>query len=153
MRLECRTLLAAPVERVRSELSRPALLNQIAAPMLTFVPVHPAWFPAHWKPGTTYRTRLMLGGRLSLGEHRLQPQADLVDPVVWRDVGGSDLIPLWQHEILLEEVHGMTRYTDRVEIHGGLLTGPAWLFAKVFYSHRQRQLNRLVARGFASIAP
>jgi hypothetical protein len=26
---------------------------------------------------------------------------------------------------------------------------PAWLFALVFYVHRQRRLNRLVAAGFA----
>ena len=153
MRLECRTLLAAPVERVREELTRPTLLNRIAAPILTFAPVHPAWFPERWEAGTTYRTRLLLGDRFSLGEHRLQPQADLVEPVVWRDVGGSDLIPLWQHKILLEDVHGMTRYTDRVEIHGGWLTGPVWLFAKIFYWHRQRQLNRLVAQDFAPDAP
>lgn len=153
MRLECKTLLACRVERLRTELERPALLNRIAAPMLTFEPVHPAWFGAQWKPGTTYRTRLLLGGRVSIGEHRLQPQADVVDPVVWRDTGGSDLIELWQHEILLEDFHGMTRYIDRVEICAGLLTGPAWLFAKIFYGHRQRQLNRLVARDFAPDVP
>jgi hypothetical protein len=44
--------------------------------------------------------------------------------------------------------HAMTRYTDQVEIHAGLLTVPAWLFAQAFYLHRQRRLNRLVATDF-----
>jgi len=43
----------------------------------------------------------------------------------------------------------MTRYTDDVEIHAGPLTVPAWLFAQLFYFHRQRRLNRLVMAGFA----
>jgi hypothetical protein len=50
---------------------------------------------------------------------------------------------------VLEDFLGMTRYTDEVEIHAGLLTVPAWLFALAFYGHRQRRLNRLVAAGFA----
>jgi hypothetical protein len=29
------------------------------------------------------------------------------------------------------------------------LTPPAWLFAQLFYFHRQRRLNRLVMAGFA----
>jgi len=41
----------------------------------------------------------------------------------------------------------------RLEIRGGWLTGPAWLFAKIFYDHRKRQLNRLVARDFQPLAP
>jgi len=41
----------------------------------------------------------------------------------------------------------MTRYTDVVEVWAGALTPVAWAFAQVFCRHRQRRLNRLVARG------
>jgi len=43
----------------------------------------------------------------------------------------------------------MTRYIDDVEIHAGPLTVPAWLFAQLFYLHRQRRLSRVVAAGFS----
>ena len=147
MRLECRSLIACPVDRLRSELERPALFHFVTAPMLSFLPLHPTNFPDPWRPGT-YRTRLLLGGRLSIGEHTIDLQPGGTGDVVWHDAGYSDLIALWDHTIVLEEVHGMTRYRDLVEIRAGLLTVPAWLFARVFYTHRQRRLTRLVAAGF-----
>ena len=41
----------------------------------------------------------------------------------------SDLIKVWDHKIRLEDFHGMTRYTDEVEVHAGPLTAAASLFA------------------------
>ena len=89
----------------------------------------------------------MLGVVLSIGEHTLDLQmAPTNGPgLVWHDAGYSDLIKVWDHQIRLEDYYGMTRYTDEVEVHAGLLTGPAWLFAYAYYTHRQRRLNRLVA--------
>lgn len=140
-------MLACSVDRLRAELDRPALLHYVAAPMLTFVPVDPPQFPERWSPGK-YRARLLVGGRLPIGEHTLNPRAELPGHLVWHDAGYSDLIQLWDHAILLEDVSGMTRYRDQVEIRAGLLTVPAWLFAQVFYAHRQRRLNRLVSIDF-----
>lgn len=147
MRLECTSLIACSVDRLASELERPALFHYVTAPMLTFVPVDPPEFPDPWRPGT-YRARLLVGGRLPLSEHTLDVQDDVSGDVVWHDAGYSDLIALWDHKIVLEDVHGMTRYRDVVEIRAGLLTGPAALFAKIFYTHRQRRLSRLVTAGF-----
>ena len=59
------------------------------------------------------------------------------------------MIRVWDHKIRLADFHGMTRYTDEVEVHAGPLTIAAWLFALVFYIHRQRRLRRVVASGFA----
>lgn len=157
MRLECRSLIACPVDRLRDELERPALFHYVTAPMLSFDPVDPPEFPDPWRPGK-YRARLLVGGRLPIGEHTLNVldidvqaldgQAESAEGRVWHDAGYSDLIALWDHTIVLEEVHGMTRYRDLVEIRAGLLTVPAWLFALAFYTHRQRRLNRLVTAGF-----
>ncbi len=149
MRLECTSLLACPVEAIRAELDKPALLQHIAAPMLIFQPVEPSTFPARWSPGK-YRATLLVGGRVPIGEHTLNPQPLPPDSeaVVWHDAGYSDLITVWDHTIIVEDFYGMTRYRDQVEIHAGLLTVPAWLFAQLFYRHRQRRLNRLVAARF-----
>jgi hypothetical protein len=154
MRLRRTYLLSCSVQRLASELARPALFHYLAWPMLKFDPVEPAETD-HWSAGK-YRFRLLLGARLPIGEHvinlqRMVDDAEAVttNPVIWHDAGYSDLIRVWDHRIVLEDFLGMTRYTDDVEIHAGLLTVPAWLFAQAFYFHRQRRLNRLVAAGFA----
>jgi hypothetical protein len=147
MRLESTSLIACPVEQLRDELERTALFHYVTAPMLVFVPVDPPQFPERWAPGK-YRVRLLVGGRLPIGEHTLNPQADVFGSEVWHDSGYSPLIRLWDHRIVLEDAYGMTRYHDRVEIRAGILTPVAWLFAKAFYTHRQRRLNRLVATDF-----
>ena len=155
MRLRRGRLLPCSMDRLASELGRPALFHYLASPMLVFDAVEPADAIARWSPGK-YRFRLRLGGRLPIGEHVVNLQRTLQDAVaaegrlvVWHDAGYSDLIRVWDHQIALEDFLGMTRYTDEVEIHAGPLTVPAWLFALAFYGHRQRRLNRLVAAGFA----
>ena len=150
MRLACTSLLPCSMARLTPELAKPMLLNWVSWPMLHFVAVDPPALPERFV-ARRYRTRLMLGVLLSIGEHtlNLQPTPANGPGVVWHDAGFSDLIKVWDHKIRLEDYHGMTRYTDEVEVHAGLLTVPAWLFAYAFYKHRQRRLNRLVGSGFA----
>lgn len=149
MRLECTSLFPCSVEVLQAELAKPQLLLHVAAPMLDFVPVDPPEFPATWSPGS-YSVRLLVGGRVPIGDHTLVPQDVPAEaaPLVWDDQGYSGLIKVWRHRILLEDVHGMTRYHDRVEVRAGLLTVPAWLFAWLFYTHRQRRLGRLITARF-----
>ena len=150
MRLRRTSLLPCSIARLAPELAKPMLLNWISWPMLHFVAVDQPALPERFATGR-YRTRLMLGVLLPIGEHTLDLQlapGDGPGPV-WHDAGYSDLIKVWDHKIRLEDYYGMTRYTDEVEVRAGLLTLPAWLFASAFYRHRQRRLNRLVASGFA----
>jgi len=155
MRLRLTSLLPCSSERLVAELARPERLNDLDAPVLTFEPVTPPVLPERWSAGE-YRTRLRLGGRIGIGEHTLAVR-EVVGPgqplpggevQVWHDAGGSNLVRTWDHRILVAPFHGMTRYTDVVEIHGGPLTLPAWLFAWVLYRNRQRRLSRLVGAGF-----
>jgi hypothetical protein len=154
MRVRRTSLLPCPMSRLIAELSRPALLYYVAAPMLVLDPVDDAPPAERWAQGR-YRFRLLVGGRLPIGQHTINIQRTPTDGaevppdgVVMHDAGYGDLIKVWDHKILLEDFHGMTRYTDEVEIHAGPLTGPAWLFALAFFTHRQRRLSRLVASGF-----
>jgi hypothetical protein len=150
MRLARTFLLPCSMARLAPELAKPMLLNWVSWPMLHFVAVDPPALLERFVAGR-YRMRLMLGALLPIGEHTLDLQmAPGNGPgLVWHDAGHSDLIKVWDHTIRLEDYYGMTRYTDEVEVHAGPLTGPAWLFAYAFYTHRQRRLNRLVASGFA----
>jgi len=163
MRLRCTSLLPCSVERLTAELNQSALLNHVSWPMLVFVGLDPDPLPERFT-ARRYLTRLLVAGRLSIGEHTLNLQDDPggpggsgvvppgMDPaagLVWHDAGYSPLIKVWDHKIRLADFHGMTRYSDEVEVHAGPLTIAAWLFACAFYRHRQRRLNRLVAAGFA----
>ena len=146
MRLRCSSVQSCAVDRLAAELERPVLLCRIAWPLLTFTPVDPPVLEDRWalKP---YVFALRLAGRVPLGEHTIDPQPPRGGREVWHDAGHSALVHVWDHRIELSDVHGMTRYTDVVEVRAGVLTPVAWLFAQVFYRHRQRRLNRLVARG------
>ena len=150
MRLECTSLLPCSMARLAPELAKPMLLNWVSWPMLHFVAVDPPALPDRFVPAR-YQTKLMLGSVLPIGDHTLDVQLAAGEGPgrVWHDAGYSNLIRVWDHKIRLEDYHGMTRYTDEVEVHAGLLTVPAWLFAYAFYTHRQRRLSRLVASGFA----
>lgn len=65
-----------------------------------------------------------------------------------RDNGSSALISTWDHRILIEETKEGCRYTDKIEIKAGLLTPFVAAFAWLFYRHRQKRWQRLVANGF-----
>jgi hypothetical protein len=118
--------------------------------MLAFKPLEPASFGDAWE-GRRYRVALLLGSRLPIGLHTLDIELEPTGPpgTVFHDAGHSDLIHSWDHRIILEDFHQMTRYTDLAEVRAGLLTPFVWLFAWLFYRHRQRRWQRLTADGFA----
>lgn len=60
----------------------------------------------------------------------------------------SAMIPTWDHIITIAAVGSGTLYRDRVTIRAGLLTPAVWLFALLFYHHRQRRWRQLVRNGF-----
>jgi len=50
------------------------------------------------------------------------------------------LARMWNHDISFREVGpGKVSYTDEIEIQAGCLTPAIWLFAHLFYRHRQRR--------------
>ncbi len=146
MRLRCSSLQSCGRDRLAEALTRPVLLCRIAWPLLTFTPVDPPVLEERWshKP---YVFALRLAGKVGIGEHTIDPRPPAGGDEVWHDAGHSALIRVWDHRIELSDYYGMTRYSDVVEVRAGALTPVAWLFAQVFYRHRQRRLNRIVARG------
>jgi hypothetical protein len=152
MRLRCSSLQPCARERLAAALTRPVLLCRIAWPMLTFTPVDPPVLESRWayKP---YVFTLRLAGRVGIGAHTIDPRPPERPDEVWHDAGYSGLVSVWDHRIELTDFYGMTRYADVVEVHAGVLTPVMWLFAQVFYRHRQRRLNRLVGRGALRAEP
>lgn len=149
MRVQRTSLFPCSVDQLRREVAKPASLPYVAAPMLAFVPLDPPSWGDAWE-GRAHRVRLLLGGRLPVGDHTLDIEADPSGPpgTVFHDAGYSDLIETWDHRIILQDYYGMTSYEDLVEVRAGALTPLVWLFAWIFYGHRQRRWQRLVRNGF-----
>jgi hypothetical protein len=54
---------------------------------------------------------------------------------------------VWNHNISFREVGpGKVSYADEIEIQAGWLTPAIWLFAHLFYRHRQRRWKVLLKK-------
>jgi|AntRauTorckE6833_2_1112554.scaffolds.fasta_scaffold01627_5 ligand-binding SRPBCC domain-containing protein len=154
MKATMSTLLDANPERVWTELQRPELLVYVAAPLVVVEPVEPESFPEQWDEGE-YRVAMRLFGLIPLGEQTIRTSKVRVDDAdggqfyQLRDDGTGQLVSVWDHLISIRETpDGKTVYTDEIEVNAGVLTPVIWLFAALFYRHRQRRWRKLVANDF-----
>ena len=139
-RLECR--FRAAVDAVR----RPALFVHVAYPVLSVEAVDS--MPERWAEDT-YRVSLKLFGVLPMGQQAIcVTMNETDDTFTLHDAGYSRLIKKWDHHITIRDGGMHTDYTDSLDIDAGILTPFIWLFAKLFFRHRQRRLAKLAAGGF-----
>jgi hypothetical protein len=139
------TIFDCTVEQLWDEISRPASLRFIAAPLLHFEPLVASDLDGEWVVGKTYALRLSLFGLLPAGEHRItlasiDREANLIE-----STESGTLSPVWNHTIRFHPLGaGKLHYSDEIEIQAGLLTGIIWAFAHLFYRHRQRRWKILL---------
>ena len=156
MRMTLTTDLDCPIETVWTQVHRPALLEHIAWPLIRFTYREPRTPPPTWVEGR-YRVGMWSFGILPLGGQWVGIEypggTSIADGrAVLRDNGSGALIRKWDHWIFLEDIgEGRTRYTDRLDVEAGLLTPFIWLFARVFYGHRQRKWHRLITTDFRAL--
>lgn len=139
------TTFDCTAEQLWAEISRPASLRFVAAPLLHFEPLAAGDLDGEWVVGKTYPLRLSLFGFLPVGAHRItliniDRAANLIES---RESGA--LSPIWNHTIRFHPLgNGKLHYSDEIEIQAGLLTGVIWIFAHLFYRHRQQRWKQLV---------
>ncbi len=139
------TTFDCTAEQLWAEISRPASLRFVAAPLLHFEPLAAGDLDGEWVVGKTYPLRLSLFGFLPAGAHRItliniDRAANLIES---RESGA--LSPIWNHTIRFHPLgNGKLHYSDEIEIQAGLLTGVIWIFAHLFYCHRQQRWKQLV---------
>lgn len=151
MKLAIDTVLDAPAAEVWTALQTTALLQHVSAPLITFAPKDPPAFPEIWPEGP-HLVGIRLFGVLPIGDQWIVIEQEEADPGAgrWRlrDNGRSALIRRWDHRITLtDRGDGTSRYRDALDLDAGLLTPLVWLFAQVFYRHRQRRWRALVRAG------
>lgn len=149
MRLRLKSRFAAPAGLVWVRVQRSATLCYIAAPLIEFRPVDPPLLPERFDPGA-YTVGMRLFGLVPLGRQVIRPVVEEERPEVGRfcllDAGSGTLIRRWDHRIRLAASGNGTDYEDDLFVEAGLLTPLVWLFAWIFYRHRQQRLKTLLAR-------
>jgi hypothetical protein len=153
MRITQTTLLAISAEEAFRHVRTSALLEYVAAPVMRFTLLEPAALPTEWEEAR-YKVGLRLFGFLPIGHQWIVTSAPNGEkpPLILRDNGHSPMIRKWDHWIFIEPLSASScRYIDRVNVEAGILTPGVWLFAKLFYAHRQRRWQKLVALNFAPL--
>lgn len=137
------SLFPAKKEEIFLRLQKIETLQYIAKPFARFIPLDDNQ-SIEWKEGAKLSFRLYIFGIVPFGTHK-------IDVISFnKDSGISTLennkhIPIWNHRIYLESIdEGTTRYSDEVEIGAGWKTPFVALWAKAFYTHRQRKWKRLL---------
>ena len=150
-RIEVSSHFALPPEVVWEQVRRPALLQFVASPILSFVPKG-GDFPDQWEQ-REYIAGLRAFGVLPVGEQviGIEYQPEQASGYRLRDNGRGGAISKWDHMMVVEPEGDGTRYTDRVDIEASVLTPIATAFARFFYTHRQKRWQELIAQDFAQL--
>ena len=143
MIVERTSIFPAGCDTVLEKLQHLETLQYIAAPYAAFVPVENAVHT--WTEGSTSSYRFRLFGFLPFGIHTIHIVH--IGPDGIRSREGNRHVPVWNHDIRLQALdEARTAYTDRVEIHAGWKTPAVWLWASLFYRHRQKKWIRLLRK-------
>ena len=147
MKVSRSTHIAIKPETVWAEVQTTGLLQHIAWPLVRFIPVDDAAFD-RFRPAGRYEVKLRLFGMIPSGTQWIVSSLHEVDGTQWpkrlRDNGRSALISKWDHWITVTpDPNGGTLYSDEVEVSAGAMTPIIWVFAQIFYWHRQRRWQGL----------
>ena len=135
------SIFPAPREEVYLRLQLLETLQYIAAPYATFTPVEKNT-DFSWREGAVSSYHFKLFGFIPFGIHTIRIEKFDQNGIQSREYNKH--VPVWDHLIILKDSGDQTKYTDEVEIHAGWKTVFIWLWAKAFYTHRQRKWIRLL---------
>jgi hypothetical protein len=139
MKMHVTSLFPADRDTVYAKLQEIATLQYICSPLATFTPLDDS---PTWQAGAVFRFDLAACG-LKFGVHTIIVQEFDIDRVATNE--NNKNVPVWNHIITLEKCgENHTKYTDIVEVRAGWKTLFIWLWANVFYRHRQRKWRELL---------
>ena len=147
MKAKITTVINTQEKRMWNELQKTSSLIHVASPLLKFKPQDGCQLPEKWHVGKEYQLKLSFLGIIPLGRHFIKLIE--INPEKKEIVSNEHglLTKTWNHRIKTEPIdrHNIT-YMDEIEIKAGVLTFSIWLFAHVFYRHRQRKWKKLLGR-------
>jgi hypothetical protein len=139
------TAIPTSAEKMWAELQDISSLVYVAAPLLRFKAQGKKPLPEKWCAGREYPLRISLFGVIPLGNHAIRI-SEIDDRNMQIRSNESGLLAReWNHLIKVERTGIRTiRYTDEIEIKAGTRTFGIWLFAIMFYRHRQKRWKKLL---------
>ena len=124
-------------ENIFKKLKNIKTLRYIAFPYASFEPCG-GNEKIVWEKGKVYEFHLKLFYVIPLGVHKIKV-IDFSQNSIYTNEGNK-FVPVWNHHIYLKPLNnGHTEYTDEVEINAGRKTIFVYLWARLFYAHRQRK--------------
>lgn len=149
MRVRLSTPLTCRFEDAVEQVKTPRLLEHVAHPLVRFTPASSTTpLPGQWSE-STYWVRLTLFGFIPFGKQAVRITFhEQPDRFQVRDNGYSRLIRRWDHWVTIEPSGDGCHYEDCIDVEAGVLTPVIWLFARIFYAHRQARWRKLAASGF-----
>ena len=138
------SIFPASKEKVFGKLQRLELLQHIAKPYATFTPIGEKI--SVWEPGKSSAYKFKLFGIIPFGTHTINVLSfDMDDGIYTHE--GNEHVPVWNHRIVLNGLpDNRCIYTDIVEIDAGWKTLFVFLWAKCFYTHRQKRWIKLLKK-------
>jgi len=139
------TYLDCSEERLWEKIMDPQSLQFIASPILSFQPPVKSDLEGEWIVGKSYELKLYFLGIFPLGRHSIKIVTIDRDRnmIVSHETG--QLARVWNHTIRFSRATPTKlTYSDEIQIEAGLLTAPIWIFAHLFYRHRQKRWKMLL---------
>ena len=128
-----------------AKLKRPETLQRVAWPYATFTPAGDKE-NVTWEEGSTSSYKFRLLGFIPFGTHRIRV-------IRFSEHGGiythecNEHVKVWNHRIRLKDLKGgRCLYTDEVRIGAGWKTVFIYIWACMFYAHRQRKWIKILKR-------
>ena len=139
------SLFPAAKETVFAKLKELHTLQYIAKPYAAFVP-EDGQDNIVWEENTVFSFHFKLFCVVPLGIHTIHVISFSSSDGIYTQENNPH-VPTWNHRIILEQMdQDKTKYTDEVEIGAGWKTPFIYLWAKAFYTHRQRKWIKLLNR-------
>lgn len=132
------------------QLHNPVVFKRVSRPFLTFSPVSPTEFPAHYVSGASYVVRVRALGIIPLGSQEINPVSSLdAESGTFRDNGrglsGSlGVVRHFRHTMTLTPTgpHSSS-LRDELEWDAGALGPLFWVGFRVFWAWRHLVMKRL----------
>ncbi len=141
------TIIHVNGNKMWEELQKTSSLMYVASPILIFKSQDGGELPSTWSVEREYPLNLYAFHIVPLGKHYITvKKIDIKNKEIFTNEFGS-LTKTWNHLMRVEVLDdNMVKYTDEIEIKAGMLTIFIWMFAQVFYRHRQRKWKKLLTR-------
>lgn len=140
------SVFSAKQSNIFGLLQRFDTLAYIAKPYATFKNID-GQTELVWEVGKSFSFDFKMFGFISLGVHIINVKEFNIDNIYTNE--GNPFCPIWNHRIILKEIaERKTEYTDEVEIEAGWKTPFIYLWAKAFYSHRQKKWIKLLNKRY-----